>query len=98
MAMLVVLYCTLLAQAQSATERSQIESEMIADPELTEYLKQLQGGDEEGMDTTSTPASRQAAREAAESMDTGESTKVNVVIIDFVNFGNKKTFDLLVKY
>lgn len=75
-----VLYCTLLAQAQSATERSQIESEMIADPELTEYLKQLQGDDEDGMDN-STSASRLTAKDATESMDTSESTRVSYVSI-----------------
>ncbi len=36
-----ILYCTLLAQAQSSKEKSEIESKMRADPKLSIILRQL---------------------------------------------------------
>lgn len=73
------MYCTLLAQAQNSEEKQQIESEMIADPELTEYLKQLQGAEGEGRDA-SAASTKLTARDASESMDTSESTRVSTVV------------------
>jgi pre-mRNA-splicing helicase BRR2 len=46
-----VLYCTLLASAQSEIEKTSIKSKMSQDPDLVKILKQLEGeggGDEAG--------------------------------------------------
>lgn len=87
--MFAVLYCTLLAQAQNDSERQQIESEMISDPELTEYLRQLQGGENDSQNTSAAPSARQQTRDASETMDTSESAKVSC--FDDFNFSSDLT-------
>jgi len=45
-----IMYCTLLASAQSEIEKTSIRAKMSQDPDLVSILKQLEGegGDEEG--------------------------------------------------
>ncbi|XP_067928050.1 U5 small nuclear ribonucleoprotein 200 kDa helicase-like [Watersipora subatra] len=73
-----ILYCTLLAQSQNDEERQQIESDMIADPELTEYLKQLEGADGEGKGLGAAGSARLKSKDEGASMDTSESTRDDV--------------------
>ena len=47
--LLSVLYCTLLGQAQTASEKKKIESIMEADAELADILKSLQATDQEDL-------------------------------------------------
>lgn len=42
-----ILYCTLLASSQSATERSKLRDKMQADPELERILRQLENTDKD---------------------------------------------------
>ncbi|KAL1414758.1 hypothetical protein MTO96_007229 [Rhipicephalus appendiculatus] len=44
-----ILYCTLLASSQSATERSKLRDKMQADPELERILRQLENTDKDDM-------------------------------------------------
>ena len=55
-----VMYCTLLASAQSEIEKSGIKSKMASDPDLVRILKQLEGegGDEEGEGGDATKAAK----------------------------------------
>lgn len=71
-----VLYCTLLAQAQSETEKSKIEDQMSSDADLTKILQALQETDKEDI-VQEERARRQAARQSRvdadlEPMDTDE--------------------------
>lgn len=44
-----ILYCTLLGQAQTSSEKKKIESAMEGDPELSDILRQLQATDQEDL-------------------------------------------------
>ncbi|KAH8028503.1 hypothetical protein HPB51_017598 [Rhipicephalus microplus] len=44
-----ILYCTLLASSQSATERSKLRDKMQADPELERILRQLENTEKDDM-------------------------------------------------
>lgn len=59
-----ILYCTLLAQAQSAQERAEIESKMRSDPKLSSILKQLRETSESS-NTVSDERSRKANQRVA---------------------------------
>jgi len=56
---------------------------MIADPELTEYLKQLQGAEEESKESQAKSAMFKAM-DAGEAMDTSESARVRLKLISRV--------------
>lgn len=47
--LILVLYCTLLAMAQTIKERKNLETVMKADPELAEILNQLSELDQEDL-------------------------------------------------
>lgn len=49
MVIFLVLYCTLLAMAQTIKERKNLETVMKADPELAEILNQLSELDQEDL-------------------------------------------------
>ena len=72
-----VLYCTLLAQAQSSDEKAQIEGEMAADPDLADILKQLQGDDNDPAEVSQTEA-RSKGKGLAEALDNAESARVGL--------------------
>nr|CDS32519.1 expressed protein [Hymenolepis microstoma] len=59
-----VLYCTLLAQAQSSKEKAEIESKMKGDPKLSAILKQLRETGE-SVDTVPDERSRKANQRVA---------------------------------
>lgn len=46
-----ILYCTLLASAQSTSEKAKLREKMSADSELLKYLRMLESTDEKGDDT-----------------------------------------------
>ncbi|KAK2163706.1 hypothetical protein LSH36_75g12085 [Paralvinella palmiformis] len=71
-----VLYCTLLAQAQSDSEKSQIEEKMANDSELVKILIALQETDKEDI-VQEERARRQAARQSRVDADI-EATDVDV--------------------
>ena len=58
-----VLYCTLLAQAQSATEKEKLEEKMSSEPELLKILRALKETDKEDI-VQEERARRQAARQS----------------------------------
>ena len=58
-----VLYCTLLAQAQSESERDDIKKTMRADTELSIYLSMLEETDKDDL-VAEEQARRQAARQS----------------------------------
>jgi len=64
----VVLYCTLLAQAQSDTDRQKIVKQMESDAELVKVLRQLQETDKEDI-VHEERERRQAARKSRVEMD-----------------------------
>lgn len=71
-----VLYCTLLASAQTSSERSKIEEQMEGDVELTRILRNLQETDSDDL-VSEERARRQQARQSRvaanlESMDVDE--------------------------
>ncbi|KAL5015950.1 hypothetical protein ScPMuIL_005539 [Solemya velum] len=58
-----ILYCTMLAAAQTKTERAAIEEKMESDPELLRYLQALQATDKEDI-VSEERARRQQARQS----------------------------------
>jgi len=64
----VVLYCTLLAQAQSDADRQKIVKQMESDAELVKILRQLQETDKEDI-VHEERERRQAARKSRVEMD-----------------------------
>jgi len=66
--MCAVLYCTLLAQAQSDTDRQKIVKQMESDAELLKILRQLQETDKEDI-VHEERERRQAARKSRVEMD-----------------------------
>lgn len=64
----VVLYCTLLAQAQSDTDRQKVVKQMESDAELVKILRQLQETDKEDI-VHEERERRQAARKSRVEMD-----------------------------
>jgi len=64
----VVLYCTLLAQAQSDADRQKIVKQMESDAELLKILRQLQETDKEDI-VHEERERRQAARKSRVEMD-----------------------------
>ena len=81
-----VLYCTLLAQAQSATEKEKLEEKMSSEPELLKILRALKETDKEDI-VQEERARRQAARQSRvdanlEDMPVeGEHARVSHVIV-----------------
>ena len=75
---LTVLYCTLLAQAQSDTERAKIEDKMSGDAELAQILRALQETEKEDIvqeERARLHAARQSRVDAdLEAMDVEESS------------------------
>lgn len=59
-----ILYCTLLAQAQSSQEKAEIESKMKGDTKLAAILKQLRETSE-SVDTVSDERSRKTNQRVA---------------------------------
>ncbi|ELU09831.1 hypothetical protein CAPTEDRAFT_222545 [Capitella teleta] len=92
-----VLYCTLLAQAQSDAEKTKIETKMSADPDLAPILRQLQETEKEDI-VEEERARRQAVRrskvdadlEAMEVEESGSGAKAldstNVVDLEDLAF------------
>lgn len=89
---LTVLYCTLLASAQSEMERKRIEEKMESDPDLSKLLHSLQETDKEDIVVRERDR-KQAARQSrvAEAMDVDQkqvSTTlkgVNFIINSFIS-------------
>ncbi|XP_076460821.1 U5 small nuclear ribonucleoprotein 200 kDa helicase-like [Babylonia areolata] len=78
-----ILFCTLLASAQTAAERSKIEEQMEGDVELSRILHSLQETDQDDL-VTEERARRQQARQSRvaadlESMDVDEDVEVGPV-------------------
>ena len=84
MLFLPVLYCTLLAQAQSESEKAQIEEKMANDPELVKILKALHETDKEDI-VQEERARRQAARQSRVDADV-EAMDVDVGGVSVVHF------------
>lgn len=84
-----ILYCTLLAQAQTATEKTKIEEKMSSDSELSKYLKALEVADKEDI-VSEERARRHQARQSRvaadlEAMDTDQQQQ---------SLGNVQNLDL----
>lgn len=78
-----ILFCTLLASAQTSSERSKIEEQMESDAELSRILHSLQETDQDDL-VTEERARRQQARQSRvaadlESMDVDEDVEVGPV-------------------
>ncbi|KAI8793415.1 U5 small nuclear ribonucleoprotein 200 kDa helicase [Biomphalaria glabrata] len=78
-----ILYCTLLAQAQTASEKKKIEQKMSNDPELSIILKSLKATDQDDI-VSEERARRQQARQSRvaadiEAMDVDEEEEVGPV-------------------
>ena len=69
------MYCTMLAQAQSASERTKIEEKMSADAELSQYLRALQATEKDDVmqDDRQRSASSRHSRAEEEDMDTSDT-------------------------
>ena len=72
-----VLYCTMLAQAQTDEEKKSIEEKMTSDPELAGYLRALGATDKEDL-VSEERSRRQQARQSRvaadiEAMDVDQS-------------------------
>lgn len=89
-----ILYCTMLAQAQTDEEKKSIEEKMSADTELSGYLKALGATDKEDL-VSEERARRQQARQSRvaadiEAMDVDQSQQklgeVNLVDIEDLTF------------
>ncbi|XP_034330899.2 U5 small nuclear ribonucleoprotein 200 kDa helicase [Magallana gigas] len=89
-----ILYCTMLAQAQTDEEKKGIEEKMSADTELSGYLKALGATDKEDL-VSEERARRQQARQSRvaadiEAMDVDQSQQklgeVNLVDIEDLTF------------
>lgn len=89
-----ILYCTMLAQAQTDDEKKSIEEKMSADTELSGYLKALGATDKEDL-VSEERARRQQARQSRvaadiEAMDVDQSQQklgeVNLVDIEDLTF------------
>ena len=63
-----VLFCTMLAQAQTAAEKKKIEQQMSDDPELSVILKMLQATDQDDI-VSEERARRQQARQTRVAAD-----------------------------
>lgn len=63
-----VLYCTLLAQAQTTSEKKKIEQKMSSDAELAYILKSLQSTDQDDI-VSEERARRQQARQSRVAAD-----------------------------
>ena len=63
-----VLYCTMLAQAQTSSEKKKIEQQMSADTELSVILKMLQATDQDDI-VSEERARRQQARQTRVAAD-----------------------------
>jgi len=88
----VVLYCTLLAQAQSNADRQKVVKQMESDAELLKILHQLQETDKEDI-VHEERERRQAARKSRveldlDAMDTDDAGGVVVVeaLLTFIRF------------
>lgn len=67
-AFVTVLYCTLLAQAQTTSEKKKIEQKMSSDPELSLILKSLKATDQDDI-VSEERARRQQARQSRVAAD-----------------------------
>lgn len=79
----IILYCTLLASAQTATERGKIEEQMQGDAELSRILHSLQEDDQDDL-VTEERTRRQHARQSRvaadlETMDVDDDMEVGPV-------------------
>lgn len=95
-----ILYCTLLASAQSDAERNKIEEKMRSDQDLADILRQLRETEEEDL-VQEERARRATARKSRvdaglEAMDTTESQNtlgaVNVLDLDDLTFAQGSHF------
>ena len=87
---IIVLYCTLLASAQTQAEKKKIEVKMSSDPELAKYLHALGATDKEDI-VSEERARRQQARQSRvaadiEAMDTDEQKVRNWYLLWKIDF------------
>ncbi|XP_015785684.1 U5 small nuclear ribonucleoprotein 200 kDa helicase [Tetranychus urticae] len=67
-----ILYCTLLASAQSAEEKNKLRQRMSSDPELLPYLTMLESTDEKSDLGAKERAAKRAAKEKESDMEPDE--------------------------